>query len=320
MARSAFSPLLNPKDNEQIKTVNGHEFTFGHLDKIFWPKEKYTKRDLLNYYHQAAAYILPYLKNRPQSLNRHPNGITKPGFYQKDVSGKAPEWITTFPYHSADDPKDKEFLVCTDEASLLYMVSLGCIEINPWSSRTDKPDNPDWCIIDLDPDKKTPFEKVIEAARITHDILQDAGVSSYCKTSGSTGLHVYFPLGAKYTYEQSKTFARIIVERVHAEMPDHTTLERMMDQRKGRMYLDFLQNRPQATIAAPYSVRPKPGACVSTPLRWEEVKKGLSNQNFTIRNIFDRLKETGDLFQPVLGKGIDMKKALDKLSAGHPVE
>jgi bifunctional non-homologous end joining protein LigD len=307
--------LLNPSDETQTRKINGRDLSFTHLSKIFWPKEKYTKRDLLNYYYQVAPYILPFLKDRPQSLNRFPNGITGPGFYQKNVSGKVPDWITTFPYHSADDNEDKEFLVCTDEASLLYMISLGCIELNPWSSRTAKPDNPDWCIIDLDPDKKTPFDKVIEAAQVTRRILEAAGVTSYCKTSGSTGLHIYFPLGAKYTYEHSKEFARVVVQHVQDKIPDFTTIERITNARKGKMYLDFLQNRPQATIAAPYSVRPKPGATVSTPLHWDEVKKGMTTQDFTMKNMPARLKEMGDLFKPVLGKGIDMEKALKKLNA-----
>ncbi|HLZ89743.1 MAG TPA: non-homologous end-joining DNA ligase, partial [Puia sp.] len=306
--------LLNPTDESQVRTINGHDLSFTHLSKVFWPKEKYTKRDLLNYYYQVAPYILPYMKDRPQSLNRHPNGINGPSFYQKNVSGKVPDWIETFPYHSEGDNEDKEFLVCTDEASLLYIISLGCIEVNPWSSRVKAPDNPDWCIIDLDPDKKTPFDKVIEAAQVTKRVLDAAGIDSYCKTSGSTGIHIYFPLGAKYSYEQSKEFARVVVQRVNAEIPAFTTIERTVSARKGRMYLDFLQNRPQATIAAPYAVRPKPGATVSAPLHWEEVKKGLSMQDFTIRTMGDRLKEMGDLFQPVLGKGIDMQKALKKLT------
>jgi DNA ligase D-like protein (predicted polymerase)/DNA ligase D-like protein (predicted 3'-phosphoesterase) len=308
-------PMLDPNSETQTVKIAGHELTLNHLDKVFWPKEKYTKRDLLNYYSEMAPHILPYLKDRPQSLNRHPNGITGPGFYQKDVSGKVPDWIETFPYHTAEDPKDKEFLVCKDEASLLYMISLGCIEVNPWSSRVSTPDNPDWCIIDLDPDKKTPFDKVIEAAQVTRQVLEAAGVQSWCKTSGSTGLHVYFPLGAKYSYEHSKEFARLVVQLVNAQIPDFTTVERSVSARKGRMYLDFLQNRPQATIAAPYSVRPKPGATVSAPLHWEEVRKGLSMQDFTIKTMPDRIKSEGDLFKPVLGKGIDMQKALAKLEA-----
>jgi bifunctional non-homologous end joining protein LigD len=307
--------LLNPDEDTQTVVLNRHELSFNHLGKIFWPDEKYTKRDLLNYYYQMASFVLPYLKDRPQSLNRHPNGITGPGFYQKNVSGKVPGWIKTFPYRTAEDDEEKEFLVCTDEASLLYIISLGCIEVNPWSSRVAKPDNPDWCIIDLDPDTKTPFDKVIEAAQVTKKVLDAAGVESWCKTSGSTGLHVYFPLGAKYSYEHSKEFARLVAQLVQAQIPDFTTTERTVKARKGRMYLDFLQNRPQATIAAPYSVRPKPGATVSAPLHWDEVKKGLSMQDFTIRTMPDRAKEMGDLFQPVLGRGIDMQKALENLEA-----
>ena len=307
--------MLDPNEESQTIKIAGHELTVNHLSKVFWPKEKYTKRDLLNYYSEMAPHILPYLKDRPQSLNRHPNGITGPSFYQKDVSGKVPDWIETFPYHTAEDPKNKEFLVCKNEASLLYMISLGCIEVNPWSSRVSAPDNPDWCIIDLDPDKKTPFDKVIETAQVTRQVLEAAGVQSWCKTSGSTGLHVYFPLGAKYSYEHSKEFARLVVQLVNAQLPDFTTVERTVSARKGRMYLDFLQNRPQATIAAPYSVRPKPGATVSAPLHWEEVKKGLSMQDFTIKTMPDRIRSEGDLFKPVLGKGIDMQKALSKLEA-----
>ncbi|HTI06922.1 MAG TPA: DNA ligase D [Puia sp.] len=305
--------LLNPTDESQVRSIQGHELHFTNLSKIYWPKEKLTKRDLLNYYYQVAPYMLPYLKDRPQSLNRYPNGIEGKSFYQKDVSGMAPDWVETFPYRTADEDRDKEFLVCTNEAGLLYMASLGCIEINPWSSRVKAPDNPDWCVIDLDPDKKTPFDKVIEAALVTRDVLQAAGIPSCCKTSGSTGLHIYFPLGGKYTYEHSKEFARVVVTIVQSEIPSFTSIQRTVSERKGKMYLDFLQNRPQATLAAPYSARPKPGATVSAPLHWEEVKKGLKMQDFTILNMQARLKSMGDIFKPVLGKGIQMEKALKTL-------
>jgi bifunctional non-homologous end joining protein LigD len=306
--------LLNPTEETQVKTINGHDLKFTNLSKIFWPKEKYTKRDLINYYYQVAPYILPYLKDRPQSLNRHPNGINGKSFYQKDVTGKAPDWVGTYLYHSDADERDKHFMVATDEASVLYMASLGCIELNPWSSTVHKPDHPDWCIIDLDPDKHA-FDKVIEAARVTHDLLERAGISSYCKTSGSTGLHIYIPLGAKYTYEQSKEFARLIATLVHKEIPRFTSIQRAVKDRGGKMYIDFLQNRPQATLACAYSVRPKPGASVSMPLHWDEVKKGLTMKDFTIANAVERIKSEGDLFKPVLGKGIDMQKAIKKLSA-----
>ncbi|MDB5230819.1 MAG: ligase, partial [Chitinophagaceae bacterium] len=180
--------FLNPKDEMQTREIGGHDIKFTNLSKVFWPKEKFTKRDMLNYYYQVAPYMLPYMKDRPQSLNRHPHGIEGESFYQKNVTGKVPSWIKTFPYYSERDHQQKNFLVCNDEASLLYIASLGCIEMNPWHSRAQSLDHPDWCIIDLDPDKNT-FDQVIEAAQVTKKILDAIGITAVCKTSGSTGLH-----------------------------------------------------------------------------------------------------------------------------------
>ena len=306
--------LLNPTEEAQTRTVGGHNLGFSNLSKIFWPKEKLTKRDMINYYYQVTPYMLPYMKDRPQTLNRHPHGINGESFYQKNVKGKVPGWIETFPYYSETDAEEKEFLVCTDEASLLYIASLGCIEMNPWSSRRQSPENPDWCIIDLDPDKNT-FDQVINAAQVTKRILDALEVPSYCKTSGSTGLHIYIPLAAKYTYEDSKEFGRSIVKLVNAEIPLFTSIERKTADRHGKMYLDFLQNRPQATVAAPYSLRPKPFAPVSMPLHWEEVKKGLKLKDHNLKNAIARLNEMGDPFKGVIGKGINMKKAINKMKS-----
>jgi len=304
--------LLNPTEETQVKKINGHELKFTNLNKLYWPKEKISKRDLLNYYYQVAPYILPYLRNRPQSMNRHPDGITGQSFYFKDVTGKAPEWIETFLYHSEADNRDRNYLVAKDDASLLYMASLGCIEMNPWHSRVEKEDYPDWCVIDLDPAKNT-FEQVIKAARVTKEVLDGLGVPSYPKTSGSTGMHIYIPLGAKYTYDESKEFARVVVSLVHEQLPEFTSIERVVKARKGKMYLDFLQNRAQATISAPYSARPKPGATVSMPLHWDEVKTGLKMKDFTIHNALERIKSEGDIFKPVLGKGINLEKIVRNL-------
>jgi bifunctional non-homologous end joining protein LigD len=310
---SARKTIVNPTEETQVKTINGHSLKFTNLSKVFWPEEQVTKRDVLNYYYQVAPYILPYLKNRPQSLNRHPHGIYGNSFYQKDVTGKAPPWIRTYLYHSNADHRDKHFLVCTNEASLLYMASLGCIELNPWSSTISKPDHPDWCIIDLDPAENT-FDQVVEAAQVTHEILESCAIPSYCKTSGSSGLHIYIPLGAKYSYEESKEFARVIARLVHQQLPKFTSIERIVRNRSGKMYIDFLQNRAQATIAAAYSLRPKPGAPVSMPLHWQEVKKGIAIRDYNIFNAVDRLKKQGDIFAPVNGKDINLQKALKALT------
>jgi len=213
--------LLNPTDETQVRKICGHEIKFTHLSKVYWPEDNVTKRDMFNYYYQAAEYILPYLKDRPMSLNRFPNGIHGSSFYQKDVQGKAPDWITkTFPYTTSDG-EHKEYLVGSDESYLLWMASLGCIEMNPWFSRVKSPDNPDYCVIDLDPDKNT-FDQVIAAALEVKKVLDAIGVPSYPKTSGSTGMHIYIPLDAKYTYEQSQMFAKIIVQLVHKQIPEMT--------------------------------------------------------------------------------------------------
>ncbi|MCX2480573.1 DNA ligase D [Pedobacter sp. MC2016-15] len=302
--------LLNPTDETQVRKVKGHELKFTHLSKIYWPEDKVSKRDMFNYYYQIAEYMIPYIKDRPMSLNRFPNGIHGASFYQKDVKGKAPDWAKTFPYTNGEGEK-KEYLVGTDEASLLWMASLGCIEMNPWFSRVQSEDNPDYCVIDLDPDKNT-FDEVIVAALEVKKVLDALDVPSFCKTSGSTGMHIYIPMGAKYNYDQSQLFAKIIVNLVHEQLPDFTTLERTIANRHGKMYLDFLQNRPGATIAGPYSLRPKVGATVSMPLHWDEVKKGLKMKDFTIHNAVERVRAEGDLFKGVLGKGIDLEKTIKK--------
>jgi bifunctional non-homologous end joining protein LigD len=302
--------VASTKETEEVK-VDGHLIKLTHLNKLYWPEDNVTKRDMFNYYHQVAPFMVPYLKDRPMSLNRFPGGIHGESFYQKNVKDKAPDWAETMP-HTNGEGVDKDYLLGNNEATLLWMASLGCIEMNPWFSRVQSPDNPDYCIIDLDPDKQH-FDQVIQAALEVKKVLDAISVPSFPKTSGSTGMHIYIPLGAQYTYDQSQLFANIIVKLVQKQIPDFTTLERMISNRKGKMYLDFLQNRPGATIAGVYSLRPKPGATVSMPVTWDEVRPGLTMRDFTIHNAIDRLKETGDLFTGVLGAGIDLVKTLEKV-------
>jgi bifunctional non-homologous end joining protein LigD len=301
--------LLNPTDETQVRSVNGHELKFSNLSKVYWPKEGFTKRDMLNYYYQVAPYILPYLKDRPQSLNRYPNGIAGKSFYHKNVTNTAPDWINMEPYTTSEG-EHKNFLVPEDEASILYMANLGAIEMNPWNSTIHKPDYPDWCLIDLDPSDKNTFEQVIKVAQVTKEVLDNMGVKGYPKTSGSTGIHIYIPLGAKYTYDECQLFGKVIATEVHHILPEFTSIERLVKNRRNNLYIDYLQNRPKATLAAPYSLRPKPGATVSMPLYWEEVKKGLKMKHFNIENAVQRIKSEGDIFKPVLGKGINLAKIL----------
>ncbi|MES2765656.1 MAG: non-homologous end-joining DNA ligase [Bacteroidota bacterium] len=309
--KSAKSGLKN-NDKPGLE-LHGIHVPITNPDKVYWPDEGYTKGDVIAYYQMMAKYILPYLQNRAESLNRHPNGIDEKGFYQKDVSDSVPEWVETVEVFSESNGREIQYLVCQNEATLAYMNNLGCIEINPWNSRIETIDKPDWIVIDLDPSDKNTFDEVIETAKAVKKVLDKAKVEVFLKTSGATGLHIYIPLGAKYTFEQGKDFAQLIAQMTHEQLPDLTSLERSPKDRRNQIYVDYLQNRSAQTLAAPYSLRPKPGATVSTPLKWSELKKGLHPSKFTIANTFKRVKRVGDIFKGVLGEGIDMKKALKEL-------
>lgn len=287
------------------------ELALTHLDKIFFAKNKITKGDLIEYYKSVANVMLPYLKDRPHSLFRQPNGADDQGFYQKD-NPHLPSWVPHADIFSDSNNANVRWVVGGDLNTLLYMVQLGCIEINPWNSRVGHLNKPDWIIIDLDPEGKRTFKDVVHVAQVVHQVCDEWGVPTYPKTSGKTGIHIFIPLGAKYTYEQAKTFAHIVVIEVNKREPKITSLVRDPQKRPDQIYLDFLQNRQGQTLAAPYSVRPTPSANVSTPLKWTEVADSLKPSDFTIQNMSDRLKKVGDIWQPVLGKGVDLNKILQK--------
>ena len=295
--------------NTKVKTTN--------RTKIFFPDDGITKGDIVDYYEKMADYILPYLKDRPESLFRTPNGINEEGFFHKNAGEEAPSWVKSVEIKSGTGSGSKQidYLLCNNKATLLYMANLGCIEINPWHSTVKKLDNPDYLIIDIDPSDKNTFDDVIKAAIATKEVLDRAGAISFCKTSGSSGLHVYVPTAKKYTYEQVKDFAYLVCMLVNEKLPEITTLERSLSKRStSQIYMDYLQNRRGQTIASVYSVRPKPGATVSTPLEWKEVQKGLHPSAFTIHTIEQRLKKKGDLFAGVLNETIDLNSCLEKLS------
>lgn len=293
------------------KSRSNLPFEQTHLDKIFFPKHGYTKGDLFTYYTEVAKYILPYLKDRPLSLNRMPGGINGESFFQKN-NPHLPDWVPHADIFSDSNNADLRWIVGGDLATLLYVVQLGSIEINPWNSRTKNLNNPDWIVIDLDPEGVS-FEKVIEVARTVKQVCDDWEIPTYPKTSGKTGLHIYIPMQAKYTFEQGKNLAHLIALEVNKRQPMLTSVERNPEKRHHKIYLDYLQNREGQTLAAPYSVRPTPDAAVSMPLEWKEVKKGLKPTDFTIKNAPKRLKHRGDIWKPLLKKGINLSKVLAKI-------
>jgi bifunctional non-homologous end joining protein LigD len=282
-----------------------------HLNKVFWKEEGITKGELINYYQHMADWIVPYLKDKPISMRRQPNGIEDGGFFQKDVDVEhLPAWVKTEPLHSESNDKDINYIIGKDAATLLYMVNLGCIEINPWLSSYKKPDNPEFVVIDLDP-HDVPFTEAVEAALKTKEIFDRMHLDVFIKTSGSKGLHIYCYLGAKYDYDFVKMFAEYTANLIHQELPDTTSVERSPAKRKNKIYIDFLQNRRGQTVACPYSVRPKPGATVSAPLHWHEVNNELKLSNYTIYNMVDRVKKIQDPWKNLTSKPGDLKKALE---------
>jgi bifunctional non-homologous end joining protein LigD len=285
-------------------------------DKIYWPGEGITKGDLFNYYEKIAPVILPYLKNRPLSLKRNPDGIRNSGFYQKNAENIAPDWMKTIPVYVPSTGKTIQYIICNDKSSLLFVVNLGCIEINPWNSALPDLDKPDYLVMDIDPSEKNSFRDVIEVTLALKEVMDEWELNGYCKTSGASGMHIYLPCRKKYTYEQVRNFAKVIALQVNQKLPGLTTIERSLSKRKkNQVYLDYLQNSKGQTLASAYSVRPRVGATVSTPLEWKEVKPGLDPSSFSIKTIYKRITRKGDLFAGVKGKAIDIPKAM-RLSGG----
>lgn len=303
--------LEGKNSKENLLMIDKKEVKITNLDKIYWPKDKYTKEDLINYYIKIADTILPYLKDRPLSLNRHPNGIYGESFYQKDIRHE-PEWIKTVDIYSEGSNRSVHYAVCNDRATLIYLANLGSIEIHPWHSQVEDLDKPTWGIIDLDP-HGVGFKEVIKVANVTHDILDKLGLPSYIKTSGLFGMHIYIPIVPKYTYEQVRDFILLICQLIHNKVPNITSLERKPEKRKNKLYLDFLQNRRGATIAAPYSVRPIDGARVSAPLKWSEINTKLDTSKLNIKTMSTRLKKVGDLWKGMNKNAIRIEDFLEKI-------
>ena len=286
-----------------------------NLDKIFWPDEGYTKGDLVTYYFNISPVMLPHLEDRPLTLKRMPNGVKGQFFYEKNAPRHKPEWMPTIPVKADGGTKTINFLNVTDVAHMLWIANLGCIEFHPLHARGSEQSLPDYAFFDLDPFEPATWDDVMHVGHLIKMVLDRFEIDSYPKTSGATGMQIMIPLAHKQTYDEVRGFVGAVSDMVHAADPSTTTLEWEVSKRTGKVFLDVNMNREGANIAAAYSVRPEPGATVSTPFKWEE-SDDIRPEYFTMETIWERVAEIEDPFLPVAtGSGFDLAPAIKELKA-----
>jgi len=310
------SPIAAGNQAEMTVEVDGRSLKFTNLNKIFYPRDGYTKRDVINYYDSVAEMILPHLKDRPLSLKRYPNGIDDDFFFQKDVKENFASWLRTENiYHSETSEKPTRYVFAEDRASLLYLANLACIDHNPWMSRHATLGHPDFLLIDLDP-QECAYDKIVEAALLVRQKLDALGLQGYPKTTGGDGMHIYVPLEPVYSYEEVRQFAKVLQMLVMHERPELFTTPRAVSKRtRDKVYFDSDQISKSKTIAAPYVLRAYDRAPVATPLAWQELTPGLNPQQFHIRNARERFERVGDLFEGVLTRPQRLEGSLENLDA-----
>lgn len=303
--------------------VGGRELRLSNLTKVFWAEEGYTKGDLIAYYLNAAPHLLPYLADRPLTMKRMPDGAAGSFFYEKSAPSHAPDWLPRCRVPTSGDgsrwgsaPKNEviDYLMVEDAGGLCYMANLACIEFHPLHSRCGSVDEPDYLFFDLDPFEPATFQDVLAVARLVHVSCEQLGLAAHPKTSGATGVQIYVPLRSGFTYEECRGLVGAVGRLMQRADPDRVTMEWQIERRAGKVFVDHNMNRPGANIAAVYSLRPEPGAPVSTPLEWDEVEEGaVRPRDFTIESIWERLEARGDLFRAVLDEPQDIGPALEAL-------
>lgn len=296
---------------ESFVKVDGHEVKLTNLDKLIWP-EGLTKAHLVKYYSDIAPYILPHLYNRPVVMKRYPDGLAGEAFYQKEVPDYAPDWITRQPVEHAE--KVINYIICNDRATLIWLANQACIEMHVWLARLENLECPDIAVMDMDPAEGATFADILEIALLVKRILDEFGIECFPKTSGSRGLHLFIPLEPVYSWQKVTGSMKYVAELAQNVYPDKVTLERKVEKRAGKVYLDYLQNGRGKTMAFQYSLRPRPGAPISTPLLWEEVEKGsIQPADYNINTIFNRISRLGDAFAGVLKKRQNINNLLNMI-------
>ena len=279
--------------------IGGRSVHLTNLDKLLFPEDRYSKRDLIRYYCEVAPVLIPHYSHRPLSMNPHPDGIHGKSFWQKDKPDWAPDWIPTFKYEDRKNVKD--WILVEEVGTLAWLANHAVIDMHPWYSRFDKPEYPDWSVVDLDPAEGATFRDVVAVARVVKTALDHLGLKALAKTTGQSGLHVYIPIERRYTLAESRGFVEKLAHMIAELMPDKVTEVWEVKRRTGKIRIDYTQNVINKTLAGPYSVRPTVHAPVSAPIAWDELDDPkLRPDRWTIRTIGDRLLETGDLFHEAL--------------------
>ncbi len=299
--RAASASVRIPLDQKEVDLRAGrHTVRLTNLDKPFWPALGITKRNLLQYYADVAPVLLPHLRDRAMVMKRYPNGAAGKCFFMKHAPSPRPDWIETCEIEH-DSGNIVDFPMVQNIESLLWVVNLGCIDLNQWYSRCDDVYRPDYLHFDLDPGKGAPFERVLEVALIVRDVLHALKLPTYIKTSGATGVHIYVPIVRGPLQKDVWTFAKATAQMIAADHPAIATAEYLIAKRPpGRIFVDYNQNAWGKTLASVYSVRPSPNATVSTPVTWDEVESGIRPEQFTMQTVTDRVRDMGDLWAKVL--------------------
>jgi len=297
----------------EIVEIDGRVLTLSNLDKMMWPEENITKAHLIKYYLDLAPVLLPYIRNRPLVMKRYPDGIQGDFFYQKECPDYAPDWVET--YSVKHTHKVINYIVCNDTPTLAWMAGQGCLEIHAWLSRVDEIDCPDLAVFDLDPAEGVSFSAVKQVALIVRGVLEQFEIIGFPKTSGSSGMHVFIPLEADYSFTRVTEAMKYLAELILRAYPDLVTVERSKAKRKGKVYLDYLQNGRGKTMAFPYSLRPLPGAPVSTPLTWDEVEyQDFNHACYNMQNISQRINRFGDPYSDIFQARQDLDRLFNVLS------
>ncbi|MEX2557186.1 MAG: non-homologous end-joining DNA ligase [Actinomycetota bacterium] len=297
--------------------LDGVEVRLSNWNKAYWPDEGYTKGDLLTAYYNLAPMILPHLRDRPLTLLRMPDGIAGPEFYEKQAPSHTPDWVPRARVTGLSRNRSIDFLMANNTASLLFVANLGCLEMHPLHSRAGRIDRPDYAFFDLDPFEPITFETVRRVAVMVKVALEKLGLRGYPKTSGATGMQVFVPLDGTHTYSEARAFVERVCRLINRTWPEGTTMEWEIAKRAGKVFLDYAMVSEGRNIGSVYSVRAKPGAPVSTPLKWDELEQDIEPRDFTIATVWNRYEQVGDLFAPVLDggskKGQNLNKAMDAL-------